>query len=88
MNVAAELLKHALELMKDAEMQGQPGPQKLKFVQDCLRTLVRSRVEWSLETKQTALNFINDTLPGAIELAIKFSKLKFVEQVTASSWCC
>ncbi len=89
MTVAAELLKQALELMKDAEMQGQPGAQKLKFVQDCLRTLVRSKVEWSLETKQEALNFINDTLPSAVELAVKFSKLKFVEQVvSASSWCC
>jgi len=90
MNVSADLLKQALELMKDAEMQGQPGPQKLKFVQECLRTLVRSKVEWSLETKTAALQFINDVLPGAIELAIKFSKLKFVETVTTgnSIWCC
>jgi len=90
MNVTADLLKHALELMKDAELQGQAGPQKLKFVQDCLRTLVRSKVEWSLETKAQALNFINDVLPGAIELAVKFSKLKFVETVAATTrvWCC
>jgi hypothetical protein len=27
-------------------------------------------------------------LPGAIELAVKFSKLKFVETVTSKVWCC
>jgi len=90
MDVTRELLTQALELMKDAEMGGQPGASKLKFVQECLRTLVRSKVEWSLETKTQALNFITDVLPGAIELAVKFSKLKFVETVVASTsiWCC
>jgi hypothetical protein len=88
MNVSADLLKQALELMKDAELQGRPGSEKLKFVQECLRTFVRSQEAWSLETKTQALNFINDVLPGAIELAVKFSKLKFVETAVASIWCC
>ena len=81
-------MMQALELMKDAELQGTKGPDKLKFVQDCLRTFVRAQVDWSLETKTQALTFINDVLPGAIELAVKFSKLKFVETVTSKVWCC
>ena len=88
MNVAAELLTQALELMKDAEMQGTKGPDKLKFVQDCLRTFVRAQDDWSAETKTHALTFISDVLPGAIEMAIRFSKLKFVETVTSKLWCC
>lgn len=88
MNVSATLLSKALELMKDAELQGSPGPQKLKFVQDCLRTFVRAQDGWSAATKEQALTFINDVLPGAIELAVKFSKLKVVQTVTSSLWCC
>lgn len=89
MNVTAQLLVQALELMKDAELQGAKGPDKLKFVQECLRTFVRAQVDWSLDTKTDALAFINDILPGAVEMAVKFSKLKFVESVTSSKlWCC
>ena len=84
----SELFKQALELMKDAELQHLAGPEKLKFVQDCLRTFVRSKSDLSAESRAQALEFIDTTLPGAIELAVSFSKLKFVQQLVQGSWCC
>jgi hypothetical protein len=86
MNVSAQLMVQALELMKDAEIRGDKGPEKLKFVQDCLKAFVREQ-DWTPETKSQALNFVNDVLPGAIEMAVKFSKLKFVQTVASSCWC-
>jgi len=80
MHMHALLMVQALELMKDAEIRGDKGPEKLKFVQDCLKVFVREQ-NWSPETKSDALNFVYDVLPGAIEMAVKFSKLQFVQTV-------
>jgi hypothetical protein len=87
LTIQTEIFKYAFDLMQEAELvKGLKGKDKLTFVQNKLKEVIKNKTDWDNTTKEEAYFFIDTLLPGAIELTIKFSKLQFVKEVTTT--CC
>lgn len=76
-----------LELMKDAELLQLPGPEKLAFVQNSMRTYIRN-AEWDAATKDQMNAFVTMSVPGIVALAVSFKKQEFVKQVGVIAHVC